>query len=130
MGGNEPLGHCQAPFTQSAAVKASLHEPIVIVVHEGLVPEHPTPCPEEPAIVAEAAPAWFEPPPAWFEPPPAWFEPPPAWFEPPPVWFEPPPVWFEPPPAWFEPPLPAKLVCPPLLAPPPFMGSLLVDAHE
>ena len=76
-------------------MKASLHEPIVIVVHEGLVPEHPTPCPEEPAIVAEAAPAWFEPPPAWFEPP-----------------------------------LPAKLVCPPLLAPPPFMGSLLVDAHE
>ena len=91
-------------------MKTSLQELPVIVAHEGLVPEHPTPCPEEPAIGAVAAPAWFVPPATSFVPPL--------------------PAKLVPPPTSFVPPLPAKLVCPLLPALPPFTGSSLVDAHE
>ena len=91
-------------------MKTSLQELPVIVAHEGLVPEHPTPCPEEPAIGAVAAPAWFVPPATSFVPSL--------------------PAKLVPPPTSFVPPLPAKLVCPPLPALPPFTGSSLVDAHE
>ena len=94
-------------------MKASLQELPVIVVHEGRGPWQPTPCPEEPAIGVEAVPAWFVPPlPAKLVLPllPAKLVPPL--------------------PAKLVPPLPATLVCPPLPAPSPFTGSLLVDAHE
>ena len=106
-------------------MKTSLQEPPVIVVHEGLVPEHPTPCPEEPAIGAVAAPAWFVPPATSFVPSL------PAKLVPPPTSFVPPlPAKLVPPSTSFVPPLPAKLVCPLLPALPPFTGSSLVDAHE
>jgi len=86
------------------------------MAHEGLVPEHPTPCPEEPAMSTEGVPALFVPPVGLFVPPVGLFVPPVG--------------LFVPPVGLFVPPLPATLVKPPLPALPAAplcTGSLLID---